>query len=706
MFLLRTLAAKIQQKLLNRRTRRPLQRFAPRLETLEDRLTPSVDLLVSSFGSNQVLSFDGQTGTPLGPFTSGGGLVSPVGAIFGPDGNLYVAGRDSNDILRYNGTTGAFLNEFVSPGSGGLWGPHTILFGPDGNLYVASGFNGEVLRYNGQNGQFLNAFVLQGLGGLSFPHGMAFGPDGNLYVADRNTGAVHEYNGQSGGFITDFVAPGTAPLATGLVFGPEGNLYVCSFQDNAVLRFNGQTGAFLGDFTSGGDLNGPQGLVFGPDGNLYVSSFNTNAVVEYNGQTGAFIKDFATGGGLVEPTGLVFRDTDTTTTLSASASQITFGQSVTLTATVTAVQPDLGAPTGSVIFTVGDPTQYSVPLQNGQATLTLTNLGAGSHNFTAAYSGDSKFSPSTSSTDFLAVAKADTATTLSSSMSSAVFGQSVTFTATVTAVQAGLDPPTGSVTFTVDGATQYNVALQTGQASLTLSLGAGKHTVTATYDGDDNFNTSVSSPVSLPVAKADTTTALIASLSSAVFGQAVTFTATVTPVPPGAGSPGGTATLFVDGAPQTSAPVSNGQVSFTTTSLSVGLHTVSVIYNGDDNFGGSAPASLSLNVVRAHTSIALTSSANPSLHHQPVTFTATVTAVAPGAGVPEGSVVFVIDWRIIRFVPLVNGVATLSLSDLPVGKHRVFAIYVGSDSYDGSVSPLLIETVDPNRHHRRHRDRG
>jgi hypothetical protein len=69
-----------------------------------------------------------------------------------------------------------------------------------------------------------------------------------------------------------------------------------------------------------------------------------------------------------------------------------------------------------------------------------------------------------------------------------VFGQTVTFTATVTS-QAGT--LTGSVTFTSDGTPLGTVGLAGGKATLTTSgLPAGNHTISATYTGDANFLTS------------------------------------------------------------------------------------------------------------------------------------------------------------------------------------------------------------------------
>jgi hypothetical protein len=232
-------------------------------------------------------------------------------------------------------------------------------------------------------------------------------------------------------------------------------------------------------------------------------------------------------------------------------------------------------------------------------------------------------------------------------------------------------------------------------------LGAGSHTINAVYGATDDFK---GSTATLPqsVAQASTTTALSSSASAPVFGQSVTFTAQVSPVPPGAGAPGGTAVFVVDGVAQPAVAVVNGQATFTTSSLSVGTHTVSATYNGDANFTGSAAASLTLTVGKAATQTVLTSSANPSGRHEPITFTATVTAAAPGGGTPRGFVVFVVDRKIVGFVALNNGVATLTVPELSPGQHHVFALYLGNDDYLPSLANELTQIVDPPHHHHRH----
>jgi hypothetical protein len=82
------------------------------------------------------------------------------------------------------------------------------------------------------------------------------------------------------------------------------------------------------------------------------------------------------------------------------------------------------------------------------------------------------------------------------------------------------------------------------------------------------------------------TTTLSSSLNPSVFGQAVTFTATVSTTGPG--TPTGTVTFTIDGTAQTPVPLSGGQATFATSTLAVGTHSVAAAYSGDNTFSGSS----------------------------------------------------------------------------------------------------------------------
>jgi uncharacterized protein YjdB len=185
----------------------------------------------------------------------------------------------------------------------------------------------------------------------------------------------------------------------------------------------------------------------------------------------------------------------TTTALAASPNPSTYGQSVLLTATVTPAS-GTGTPAGTVTFLDGATALGSSTIAGGAATLSVSNLSVGAHSIKAQYNGSSTYS-SASAVVTQTINKASTTTTLTSNRNPSNVGQSVTFTATVSASAAS-----GSVQF-LDGATILGtVTLSAGRASLsTASLSAGSHSITAKYIGDARYNGSTSAVVTQTVKK-------------------------------------------------------------------------------------------------------------------------------------------------------------------------------------------------------------
>ena len=168
----------------------------------------------------------------------------------------------------------------------------------------------------------------------------------------------------------------------------------------------------------------------------------------------------------------------------SSQNPSTIGQSVTFTATVTG---NGGTPTGTVTFSVDGGAGTPATLSGGQATFTTSALTIGAHNITATYGGDTNFAGSTTAAPLVQnVNQRSTTTTVASSVNPSTFGQSVTFTATVTG-SGGLTPM-GTVTFSVDGVAGSPINLSNGLASFsTATLAVGSHKIIATYSGDANF---------------------------------------------------------------------------------------------------------------------------------------------------------------------------------------------------------------------------
>jgi Bacterial Ig-like domain (group 3)/Calx-beta domain len=193
---------------------------------------------------------------------------------------------------------------------------------------------------------------------------------------------------------------------------------------------------------------------------------------------------------------------------------------------------------------------------------------------------------------------------VSSSTSPSVFGQNVALTATVSPTSPMTHTPTGSVTLS-DGATPLaTVELTDGSATYTTAgLAVGSHPIVASYSGDGrNFDPADSPPFAQSVDVAASATTLSSSPQPSVVGHAVTLTATVTAVSPGAGTPTGSVSFGDGAAPLGTADLDSGGLARLDASLSdIGAHVITAHYSGDSDFAPSDAPYLTQDVVANHT---------------------------------------------------------------------------------------------------------
>ncbi len=365
----------------------------------------------------------------------------------------------------------------------------------------------------------------------------------------------------------------------------------------------------------------------------------------------------------------------TTTTLAGVPNPSLFGQDVVFTATVSPA-----AAGGTVTFTVDGTAGTPVAVAAGQASFTAAGLGVGAHTVIAAYSGDATYAASTSAPYAQGVGLALTTTTVVSDINPSDLGQLVTFTATVSPAAA-----TGTVEF-FDGATSLGTAPLAGStASLPFaSLTVGTHAITAVYGGDSSYAGSTSAAITQTVNQVPTTTTLASSLNPSILGDTVTFTATLS-----TSFATGTVTFSIDGVAGAPVSVAAGSASFSTAALGVGDHTITATYGGDATYLGSTDT-LTQTVNKAPTTTIVTSSLNPSILGQNVTFTATL---SPSAA--TGTVTFTVDGTAGAPVTLAAGSASISTATLAVGAHTITAAYSGDGTYAASTSAPFSQTVDP-----------
>jgi autotransporter-associated beta strand protein len=202
--------------------------------------------------------------------------------------------------------------------------------------------------------------------------------------------------------------------------------------------------------------------------------------------------------------------------------------------------------------------------------------------------------------------------------------------------------------------------------------------------------TYTSTDVILTLLTARTATTLSSSANPSVFGQAV-ITATVT-APAGAGTPQGVV-VFMDGTNKLETDtLVNGQARLSLP-LHGGTHALTAVYSPQYSWGFSKSAVLGQVVQKAATTTKLVISTLSPTFGQPLTFTVTVAAVAPGAGVLSGTVTLKDGTTTLATVALSNGQATFTTSSLARGTHSVRATYAGNGDFNLSLSVLVVFTV-------------
>ncbi len=332
--------------------------------------------------------------------------------------------------------------------------------------------------------------------------------------------------------------------------------------------------------------------------------------------------------------------TATTTALGSSVNPAVYGQTVTLTATVSS---GAGTPTGTVTFDDGATAIGTGTLASGVATLTTSTLIAGSHSLTAVYGGNATYTSSTSSILAESVNPDATTTTLSSASNPGVYGQ------TVVLQRNGRGSRTGQrntdrdsvVQGRVDRSWDRNPQRRCGHVRH-HAPGSGIPLDDSGVWGSPSFNNSTSTVLNETINRDPTVTDVSASINPVLPSQTVTLTATVESTSPGFGSPSGIVT-FMDGSTtlgtgSLTAGAGIGTATLITSFSTTGYHSINAVYGGDTNFTASTGGMVEF--VHLNSTTTVSASADPVSFGQMVTFTATVSATPPGTGTPTGSVEF------------------------------------------------------------------
>lgn len=174
---------------------------------------------------------------------------------------------------------------------------------------------------------------------------------------------------------------------------------------------------------------------------------------------------------------------------------------------------------------------------------------------------------------------------------------------------------------------------------------------------------------------------------STPLGQVVVLTATVD-----GASAGGMVSFFDGETVIGSALVIDGNAVLVTDRLSIGTHSLRVAYSGDELRLASVSKAVNKTIAPATTSARLDFwPSTPITYGQTVMVSVTLTTlVLPGLAPATGDVCFYSGNTLIGMATVINGLATLTTSSLPVGASTIRAEYAGDMTHTGAISSQTI----------------
>ena len=326
--------------------------------------------------------------------------------------------------------------------------------------------------------------------------------------------------------------------------------------------------------------------------------------------------------------------------------------------------------TGEVVITVNGE-DYTAAIENGVASVTVSDLKAGDYTVTVKYTGDNNYNEATGSAEFSVL---KITPEMDVTVEDIVFGEDLIVNA-VLPVDA-----TGEVVITVNGV-DYHVAIENGVASVTVSgLEAGDYTVAVKYAGDDNYN---AAEVTKGVNVAKANPALNVIIDSVDYGNVFTINAVLTGVN---NAPLDTNIIVTVNGKNYIVAIVNGKGTFHADKLAAGSYNFNARFAGSNNYNEVSDSG-KFNVYKVDSAIGITVKDINVGEDAVITVKLFSDATGELTVTVNGK-----DYT----ANVVNGRATVSVSDLKAGNYDVVAKYSGDNNYNAAVatSSFTVSKVD------------
>lgn len=261
-------------------------------------------------------------------------IFLPMSEVVDAAGNLYLADSSNNRVRRVDAATG-LISTVAGNGSPGMVGdgglavnamisnPAGLALDGAGNLYIADSGNNAIRRVDAVTGLITTIAGTLGQQGstgdggaataakLTFPYGIAFDAARDLYIADTGNNRVRRVDATTGvittvagsgvvGYDGD-AKPATAAALNSpwnVVVGADGSFYIADLTNNRIRRVDtaGLISTVAGTAQRGfsGDggpatsamLNNPASMVLDVAGNLFIADSGNNRVRKVSVATG------------------------------------------------------------------------------------------------------------------------------------------------------------------------------------------------------------------------------------------------------------------------------------------------------------------------------------------------------------------------------------------------------------------------------------
>ena len=326
--------------------------------------------------------------------------------------------------------------------------------------------------------------------------------------------------------------------------------------------------------------------------------------------------------------------------------------------------------TGEVVITVNGE-DYTAAIENGVASVTVSDLKAGDYTVAVKYTGDNNYNEATGSAEFSVL---KITPEMDVTVEDIVFGEDLIVNA-VLPVDA-----TGEVVITVNGV-DYHVAIENGEATVNVSgLEAGDYTVAVKYAGDDNYN---AAGVTKGVNVAKANPALNVIIDSVDYGNVFTINAVLTGVN---NAPLDTNIIVTVNGKNYIVAIVNGKGTFHADKLAAGSYNFNARFAGSNNYNEVSDSG-KFNVYKVDSAIGIT--VKDINVGEDVVITVKLFSDA------TGELTVTVNGKDYT-ANVVNGRATVSVSDLKAGNYDVVAKYSGDNNYNAAVatSSFTVSKVD------------